>query len=613
MGSGGGVAAAEHEVPGMSSPETPVGPDAAAELERRIDTLSTEVRDLARRIAALEGRPTSPAPSPDRVRPDSTRDDAVPRPVLTTIGTLSELGRFFLILCGAFLLRHVTEAALLPTSVGVGLGLAYAVLWLALADRAAGHGRRLAAVLDATAFAAIAMPLTWEATVRFGVLTPPTASGVLLVLAGLALVVAVRRDVRGIAIVTVPLVLVTAFVVAVATRDLVSAAGAMLALGVGGVWLAGSQGWTLTRWFTAGVVDVLILQAVLLMARPAGPPEPYAGLTAGGVAAVAIALPMAYLASFVAAAVLLGSRWGAFEILQGAAATLIGLPGAHRVLAGVDASNLVVGWLALAAAVTVLASACVVSSIRSDERPFSLLVAWSTATFLWATAVVLPPPLPPIAWCAAGVAAAVGTRVGRVVLHAATAALIGAASIGSGLLGWSVRALAGPAGGRPVSGLAALACLAAAAGASVVMTERANERTPSRRLSEAVRLVVGMIVLLGSAAGAAASLVAAVSLVTTPDPAVVGVVRTAVLTGSTFVLAFLGRRARHRHWSWLVYPVLAGVGLKIVVDDLPHGRPVTLFVSFALYGLALIVVPRILRGHPARPPEHSPALPPDGI
>jgi hypothetical protein len=598
----------------MSDREMPSGPDAAEELARRLEALSAEVRDLARRMAALEDRPASPAPSPDRLRPDPPRDEAVPRPVLTTIGTLSELGRFFLILCGAFLLRHVTGAALLPTGVGVGLGLAYAVLWLALADRAAAHGRRLAAVLDATAFAAIAMPLTWEATIRFGVLTPPTASGVLLALAGLALVVAVRRDVRGIAIVTVPVVLVTAFVVAVATRDLVSAASAMLVLGVVGVWLAGSMGWTLTRWFAAGVVDVLILQAVLLLARPAGPPEPYAGLAPGGVAAIAIALPIAYLASFLAAAVLLGSRWGAFEVLQGAAATLIGLPGAHRALAGVDGSNQVVGWLALGSALAVLASAYVVSSIRSDERRFSLLVAWSTATFLWATAVVLPTPVPTLAWCVAGVAAAaVGSGAGRVVLHAAAAALIGAASIGSGLLGWSARVLAGPAGGRSGVDLAVLACLAAATGASAVMTVDPRAGTPERRLSGAVRLVVGTIVLVGSAAAATASLVAALSLVTDPDAAVVGVVRTAVLTGSTFVLALLGRRSHHRHWSWLVYPVLAAAGLKILVDDLPHGRPVTLFVDFALYGLALIVVPGMLRGRSPSPPESSRSNPPDGI
>jgi hypothetical protein len=47
--------------------------------------------------------------------------------------------------------------------------------------------------------------------------------------------------------------------------------------------------------------------------------------------------------------------------------------------------------------------------------------------------------------------------------------------------------------------------------------------------------------------------------------------------------------------AWLVYPLLALTGLKFVLEDFRVGRPGTLFLAFALYGLALIVAPRLAR------------------
>jgi hypothetical protein len=58
-------------------------------------------------------------------------------------------------------------------------------------------------------------------------------------------------------------------------------------------------------------------------------------------------------------------------------------------------------------------------------------------------------------------------------------------------------------------------------------------------------------------------------------------------------LTFLGRREAWREAGWLVYPALAGIGLKILLEDLRDGRPATQFLSFGLYGIALIVVARV--------------------
>jgi hypothetical protein len=44
-----------------------------------------------------------------------------------------------------------------------------------------------------------------------------------------------------------------------------------------------------------------------------------------------------------------------------------------------------------------------------------------------------------------------------------------------------------------------------------------------------------------------------------------------------------------------VYPLLVVTGLKMLMQDFGASRPSTLFVALALYGLALIVAPRLRR------------------
>jgi hypothetical protein len=78
-------------------------------------------------------------------------------------------------------------------------------------------------------------------------------------------------------------------------------------------------------------------------------------------------------------------------------------------------------------------------------------------------------------------------------------------------------------------------------------------------------------------------------------PAALAVARTALLSGSALALAWLGGRPRWREAAWLVYPILVLGGLKLLIEDLGTGRTVSLALSFALYGLALIVAPRWVR------------------
>jgi hypothetical protein len=83
------------------------------------------------------------------------------------------------------------------------------------------------------------------------------------------------------------------------------------------------------------------------------------------------------------------------------------------------------------------------------------------------------------------------------------------------------------------------------------------------------------------------------------DLATTAALRTVVLSASAIVLAWLVRRLRLREARWLVYLWLVMGALKLVLEDLPAGRSVTLFVSLLVYGLALILAPRLGRVGPA--------------
>jgi hypothetical protein len=82
----------------------------------------------------------------------------------------------------------------------------------------------------------------------------------------------------------------------------------------------------------------------------------------------------------------------------------------------------------------------------------------------------------------------------------------------------------------------------------------------------------------------------------TVDLGVLATVRTGVLAAATLLVAGIARRERFREWAWLVYPLLVLVGLKMVAQDFKYSRPATLFIALAVYGIALIVAPRLRRG-----------------
>jgi len=78
-------------------------------------------------------------------------------------------------------------------------------------------------------------------------------------------------------------------------------------------------------------------------------------------------------------------------------------------------------------------------------------------------------------------------------------------------------------------------------------------------------------------------------------PVGLAALRTGVLAATALCCGWAGRFPRLMEARWLVYPVLVAGGLKLLAQDVPAGSAAGLVLSFAVYGGALIVAPRLAR------------------
>jgi hypothetical protein len=557
------------------------------------DSPPSRVEELARRLERLEARVAELERSrerPSHPRESSPGGEVLPAPHLAP-GTLALVGRTLVVLAGAYVFRALTESHALPATAGVAMGLAYAVFWQLRADRDALRGRRESAGFHDLASSLIAFPLIWESTARFGLVRPHVAYAALVAFFALALGVAVRRRLVVNAALTTALALVAAIALLAGTHDLLPAFVTLLAVAAVLEWLAFRETWLGLRWAAAIALDGVALLLVALATRP-HPPPAYAPLTSLAASRVLLGLPLLYIASVAARTLRHERPVTVFEIVQGTLALLLGFGGASRILTAHDLSA--PGPAVLA---TLLGALCYTAAFAFAERrpgqgrnfyfystAGGLLTLGGTAGLGLASAL-------PVVWSGLGLGAALlGRRFDRMTLRMHSALFATAAALHSRLVVASGHALAGLGSGAlppPAWGVAVVA-----AGAWVVLASdpRAPRRGPAR-LPQLLLAVIGVL-----AAGKAAHEFLALALGPyVEDRGVAAVARTAVLGALVLLLAWSSRRGAFPELGWLVYPLLAVGGVKLLLQDLPHGRPATLVASLAVYGAVLIAAPRLMR------------------
>ncbi len=330
--------------------ETQPPPEHVDSLEARLEEISETLQRVERRLSALEGT----VPVPDSIStPTDEPGDLSLTPALPAQGAvlnvLTELGRCCLILGGAFLVRALTDSGTLQRPVGAGLGLAYGVLWVLLADRSAARGRSTSAAFLGITSVVIAYPLVVETSTRMAVFRPSGAAAILAVLTVLCLGVAWHRGLALFAWAALGAAVAASFVLGIVTGTVEPFAAALLAIGVASLWIAYSpRPWRGLRWPAAAAADLFVLWAALRLA-PSGPPAPGSTPSLSFFLLLAFALPFLYLGSFAVRTLARRRNVLLFDAVQGIAALAVGFGGAALVVRYVQDAQPILGASAVAA------------------------------------------------------------------------------------------------------------------------------------------------------------------------------------------------------------------------------------------------------------------------
>ena len=576
--------------------------DRLRRLEGTVEALSAQVTELAGRLRALESagpsvRSRAPAPEVDTLV-----SSEAPLP-FSIAGLLGLVGRTFLVLGGAFLLRSITDAGWVPRGPGILLGLAYAVAWTVLAGRA-GRRDATSAGFHALASVVIAYPIVCEAATSFAAVSPPVAAALLAVLVAAGFAIAVPGRLRAVAWLHCLGAIAAVVFLLFQTHAVATFIGLLLVLGAGTLWLGRVRGWTGPRWLVAAVLDLAVAWSVALVTDRSGLPPPYAHVTASSIRLLALSLPLLYLGSFAVLTLSRTREVGAFEIAQSAAVLLVGYGGAAHIMSfggGDDAGLGIAAFVAGTAAYAV--AFAFVRRQQGRGRNFFFYSSLALVLVLVGAATAASPRAASIVTGSfALVTAVLGGRFDRVTVraHAAVFALASAAQ--SGLLrfvGDAFTTRPGPAWVGASATQGAVLALLALSYVALVTTRR---RRQAPRLVRIPRFTIGLLTVAGLAA---TGLVAGLALLV-PDraaltPASVATARTAALAGAAVLLAVARRRSGLRETGWPVYPLLVFGGAKLLFEDIPQGGPRTLFLAFAFYGAALVLAPRLLRATPVRP------------
>jgi hypothetical protein len=569
--------------------------------EQDIEQLSGELRRLTSAVASMEARVAvlegmlavvgraglpgwgpaqTPVPAAAAVPPARIQE-----PGISVQSVVTLVGRTLLVLGGAYFLRALTESHVLPPLAGVAAGLLYAAACMMAGARTRDESSATFHVLASTL---ITLPMLWEASFRFNVTSAPIGAALLGGFASAGFVVAAGRQAEPLAWITGLSAAAGAVVLGIATRGFVSYSVLLILLGIAALWLGYGFQWIMLRWpiaaLAAGMVGGVTYRASL-------------GLDTLAAFGVQLLFFTAYLGSFAARTLFLNRSVIPFEVVQSIVVIVVGFGGAVYLTSATGANVTTLGMLALAFGLSAYGVAFAFVESHRPARNFFFYAS------LALTFVVVGAPLTigragaALAYAVLAAGSGIAARTfSRWTLTLHCTAYLLAAAIASGLLGVATTGLVGAASGDWPS-ITGVQVVAFAAMAACTLWPLPRTTVAVAAIERLPRLVL-VALMTWTACGA---LVAAIAPAAVPaagtglDAGPLAALRTTVLAGAAFVLARARFDERFAAGATLVYPLLVLLGAKVLMEDLLRGRPSTLFVALAVYGAALIIVPRMMR------------------
>ena len=550
------------------------------------EALQGEVRELARRVAELErhagiaDRASGPAAAEYAAAP------AAASPPAETAILVAIIGRAFLGLAGAYLLRAITESGALPAKAGVAAGIAYALAWLGWAAHTPPQ-RRLEAAIHTLTAALVLSPLLWEATLNFHAIGSWSAAAILLLFSVSGMAAAWSKNLVVVSTIATLAGIGTAAALLIATHDVLPFTFLFLAVAEAVEISACLEHWLSERWLAAAAADLAVLLATWLVTNERGLPEAYAPIPHNWLLAAQVALLAVYLSSTIVRTLVCRFRFTGFEMAQCAAAFAISVTGGMR-LSSADRH----AAPAMALLMLFCAAACYIVSFAALEprgmrgRNFYTYSTFGILLALAGSRILLPGGAAAAAWGALSAAClAAGWRFGSVTLESHGAAYLLAGLVSAGALQESAALLLGRAL-WPVEAQTALWAGAAIAALGYVF---------SNHTATWLRLVTAATFLWLAAGIAAGLLTGAYHAWFGPaaSHAYCATLRTSILAAAAVALAWCGARWSRQELSLLMYPAMVLGAYRLIAEDLYQESKVALFFSLLAYGGALVVLPKL--------------------
>ncbi len=471
----------------------------------------------------------------------------------------------------------------MATTPGVALGLLYALAVVVIADRAAARGGRLTAAFLGSTGVFIANAIVAETTTRFHIFSVGGGLVILASATAFALVLSRRHDSPAIAWTAVFAACGTAVFLAVSATAPAPAGLLLLLLATATLWMGLEHwSWRVIAWPPTLCAVPLSLWAT---SEALGTSSTAVG---GPLLAMTLALGLVVLwpGSVLARTLMRRREVPGIAVMQLIFALSVGLGGGLRLAQALGNGAALLAGAALLGGVVAYALAFL-RERDPEARESRLYWAWlGLASVLIGSGALLPDPAPALLWSLLGLAAAViGRRFDPAIMQPQSAVFVTAAAIASGLLKTSFLAFTAPEKAIMPASSPALLTLAAITVVAVLLL---REHPAAGQLPA---LAAALLAATGLGAAVVLALRAPVaSILTAPLPAL----RTVVLSVSAYALARLWRATGRKELRTLAYLALVAGGLKLLVQDLPTGTPMTLFVAFVFYGGALLLVPHLM-------------------
>lgn len=552
-----------------------------------ISAIATRLEELEKRVYALEHHGAADAVVEKHVlRDEWSPEGRTAKKTATTAGTFSLLGRALLGIAGAYLLRALAEAQILPNAALACVAIAYAFAWLAWSVRAK-RGELLAATVYSCTSALILAPMVWELMLRFHVMPAWVAAGVVAGFAAAGSMVGVRRELASVVWVSSLTGAGLALALSIASRDMIPLTGALLLMVL-------VQEYEAVRGRAGGVrvvasiaADVAIWALIYIYCGPENARASYAPVSRIGLIAPGAVLFFIIVAGVICATVFAHRRILVFEIVQTMAAFLLGACG--LIYFGPPASGIV-----LAVCCMVMAAAGYLLALKrfgeEGGRNLAVFATWSGALMVAGSLMAFPSRVMPLWMGSWSVAAGfVGARLLRMNLQVHSLVFLVVAAAGSGLLKWMAGELAGA---EPLNAGAAAYFVMLCAIVCYACVARSREIDWK---CEAVRLAFAVLVSGGVVALAVQGLTGLVAIRLIPEAHHLAFIRTLSICVVAVLLGFSGARWVRSELTKISYSALALLVLKFALEDLRHGRMAFIAASMFLFAITLIAVPRVAK------------------